>query len=372
MATRREVARVPVMVKTGAARHRSTRRQRSSTADPTRPAGRPHGVGSRTRSFADRLARGERVRFQRFLAAYIVVCAALGLWNLLVGAAFDDGASALSGAFVLAYSGVAVVGWFLAGRGDLRLSAQVVAGGVLATNAALITLVPVHGAIQLLLPFIAVTIAMPHVERRELAVLLLVAWVECVVVLAIATAGGPLGTAPAGLTWARRTVGPALLCGLIMVLVWLFKVRSADTLAAIRNREEAAQAARARYRSLFNGNPVGLFRATPSGAILDVNPALIRALGLAGPAALTGRRVPWLADDLLSEARAGEVRARDVETTTADGTPIWLRLSVHAVGAARDLLLEGSAEDITEQRRTEERLMQAVKLESVGRLAGGV
>ena len=44
-------------------------------------------------------------------------------------------------------------------------------------------------------------------------------------------------------------------------------------------RRRVAREAETRYRTLFEGVPVGLFRATLSGQILDANPALIRLLG---------------------------------------------------------------------------------------------
>ena len=48
---------------------------------------------------------------------------------------------------------------------------------------------------------------------------------------------------------------------------------------------EALQATRAlresekRYRSLFEDVPIGLYRSTPAGRILDVNLAMVRLLG---------------------------------------------------------------------------------------------
>ena len=43
----------------------------------------------------------------------------------------------------------------------------------------------------------------------------------------------------------------------------------------ISDRKEAE----VRYRQLFDSVPVGLFRTTPDGTILDANPALIELLG---------------------------------------------------------------------------------------------
>jgi len=45
------------------------------------------------------------------------------------------------------------------------------------------------------------------------------------------------------------------------------------------SRRRAAREAETRYQTLFEGVPVGLYRATLAGQILDANPALLRLLG---------------------------------------------------------------------------------------------
>jgi PAS domain S-box-containing protein len=222
------------------------------------------------------------------------------------------------------------------------------------------------------MPLIAVAVALPYVDRRELMWLMAVAWVECVVISMLSTGGTPLGLAPAWFTATRRAIGAAVTSGSVLILGWQFKVRSEHLRDALRNREESANAARTRYRELFDGNPVGLFRVTATGTILDANHALLRTLGAEEEAGLLGRRAPWLSQELLDSALTAEFYGRDVQTTRADGTPVWLRLSLRTVRTKPEALLEGSAEDVTEQHATQDRLLQAVKLETVGRLAGGV
>ena len=46
-----------------------------------------------------------------------------------------------------------------------------------------------------------------------------------------------------------------------------------------KRAEVALRESEARYRSLFEGVPLGLYRTKPSGQILDINPALVRLLG---------------------------------------------------------------------------------------------
>ena len=114
--------------------------------------------------------------------------------------------------------------------------------------------------------------------------------------------------------------------------------------------------------------------------LLDVNPALVEMLGYASEVELLGMDLvaqvfadPAYARQTLAEA---EGRNRDAETDwkKRDGTSIRVRLSVRLVRAAESpsVYYELVAENITERRALETQLRQAVKMEAIGRLAGGV
>jgi PAS domain S-box-containing protein len=143
---------------------------------------------------------------------------------------------------------------------------------------------------------------------------------------------------------------------------------------------EALRRSEANYRSLIQNAPYGICRASAEGRLLDVNPALVEMLGYASEAELLGRDLvaqvfadPVYARQILQEA---EGRNRDAETDwkKRDGTSIRVRLSVRLVRAAESpsVYYELVAENITERRALETQLRQAVKMEAVGRLAGGV
>jgi PAS domain S-box-containing protein len=154
-----------------------------------------------------------------------------------------------------------------------------------------------------------------------------------------------------------------------------------------RHRKAAADAA-GRYRKLFDGVPIGLFRAAPDGAFLDCNAALVRMLGYPSREALLGTSITGTYTDpsdrpALMEAleREGAIRDYEAKRVRYDGTTLWARTSVQAVRDAAGTMVyyEGLVEDLTERREAEEalraaegRLLQAAKLEAVGRLAGGV
>ena len=136
----------------------------------------------------------------------------------------------------------------------------------------------------------------------------------------------------------------------------------------ITERERAEKALReseARYRSLFEGVPIGLYRVTPGGQILDVNPALVQMLGYPDRQTLLAvnvadtyvepkDRLRWQA---LLELE-GVVRNFEVPLRRRDGTSIWARDSARAVrnNQSQVLYYEGALEDITERKWAEKAL----------------
>jgi PAS domain S-box-containing protein len=145
--------------------------------------------------------------------------------------------------------------------------------------------------------------------------------------------------------------------------------------------EEALRESEERYRHLFSRLPIGLYRTTPAGKILDANPALVNMLGYPDRESLLAvnasevfvspsQRVHETA--LLEDE--GVVLGYEIQIRRYDGKDIWARDTVRTVYDDRGLALyyEGSLEDVTERRRLEEQFRQAQKMEAVGRLAGGL
>lgn len=138
----------------------------------------------------------------------------------------------------------------------------------------------------------------------------------------------------------------------------------------------ASAAAEARFRSLFEDVPVGVYRTTPEGAVLEANPALVALLGYPDLPALRAVSVPDLYWDPAERERFerairadGVVRNLDVAMRRRDGTRVWVRLNTRRIERGGETQYEGVAEDVSDLRRAEEAERQAGALRSVVRLA---
>ncbi|MDH5374088.1 MAG: PAS domain S-box protein, partial [Acidimicrobiia bacterium] len=128
----------------------------------------------------------------------------------------------------------------------------------------------------------------------------------------------------------------------------------------IRQARDDLEKARTRFEGVYNGVPVGLYRTSIEGIILDCNNALARMLGCEDPAEVIGRRaVDFYADPddralLIASLESDRVaEGVEVRLQTVDGEPIWARDHAHAVegddGSTR--YFEGVLEDITVERQ---------------------
>jgi PAS domain S-box-containing protein len=135
-------------------------------------------------------------------------------------------------------------------------------------------------------------------------------------------------------------------------------IERAQTQAQLRASEQ-------RYRSLFESVPIGLYRSTPEGRIVDANDALVQMLGYPSREKLLETPAQALFFDPADRQRwQAEMDAKDVVSYFVtrlkryDGTPIWVVDRARAVRDPQGTILyyDGSLVDITEQRRSEEAL----------------
>ncbi|MBI3922453.1 MAG: PAS domain S-box protein [Armatimonadetes bacterium] len=136
---------------------------------------------------------------------------------------------------------------------------------------------------------------------------------------------------------------------------------------AHRRAHQSTHEAEARYRGLFESVPVGLYRAAPTGRILEANPTVINMLGFPSRESILAMNAADFyanPEDLQSwteEMEHGDtVRGRELCLKKRDGSLLWVRNSARAARSENGEILwyEGVVEDITERKLMEAELEQ--------------
>lgn len=149
-----------------------------------------------------------------------------------------------------------------------------------------------------------------------------------------------------------------------------------------KRAEEALQRSEADFRSLVEDAPYGIYRASVTGRLMQVNPALQRMLGyeqeqdllrkdLATDVFLHQGEYQRLTEHL---TRTEEVKDIEMEWKRQDEAPIIVRCSGRRINdeQGNPAAFEVFAEDVSEKRVLEKQLRMAQKMEAIGRLSGGI
>ncbi len=130
--------------------------------------------------------------------------------------------------------------------------------------------------------------------------------------------------------------------------------------------EEELRESEVRYRELFNRSPIGIFRATPGGLIVDGNPTLRDLLGLDSLEPGQVSLVPLYVDPaghnrLLQHIHAGPVSDFETRFRRADGNIIYvsIRATLTYTEEGAPEFLQGTLVDITERRKAERELRES-------------
>ncbi len=147
-----------------------------------------------------------------------------------------------------------------------------------------------------------------------------------------------------------------------------------------------------KYRNLVNSVDDLVFNLDPEGIIMFINPAVEKLIGYSQNEVIGRSILEFIIredmEHLLKSDRHPEYHSpvernalvekicgnAEVRMIRKDGTNVWVEIRCNAVEDpdGRVILLRGVAHDITPRRRTEEELMRASTIDSLGILAGGI
>jgi PAS domain S-box-containing protein len=135
------------------------------------------------------------------------------------------------------------------------------------------------------------------------------------------------------------------------------------------------------YRSFVDEAPFAICRATLSGQLLQINPAMLEILKYSFTEELLERDLPsvFVVPRHFDEIRAalvdaGALQGFESSWRARDGREIQVSISGRAVrdDAGEVQYLDVVAENITERKQLEAQLRQAQKMQAIGQLAGGI
>ena len=128
------------------------------------------------------------------------------------------------------------------------------------------------------------------------------------------------------------------------------------------------------YHKLFEASVEGIYVTTPSGALLNANPALARMMGYATPQDLI-KGIDDIASTVYVDPAAreqyqqlmqrdGTVRDYEYQVRSRDGTVLWLSDSATVVrnDDGEVVRYEGTVRDITDQKRAEDAIAEGRRM----------
>jgi PAS domain S-box-containing protein len=143
-----------------------------------------------------------------------------------------------------------------------------------------------------------------------------------------------------------------------------------------RQAEHFLKESEVRYRSLFENVPDGILIADKNGVYLDANPAICRMLGY-----LKEELIGMNGTDIVSPVEVGKVEpALEEILIHTEYSSEWQFQRKDATSFSAEVIVttmpDGSllatVRDITRRKELEAELLQAQKIESIGKLAGGI
>lgn len=147
---------------------------------------------------------------------------------------------------------------------------------------------------------------------------------------------------------------------------------SGDDITERKLVEKSLRVSEERYKSLFEGVPIGLYRSTPNGKFDAANPVFLKIFGFEESENLSkidadelALKIDYPRKKFLERLNEeGEIRGLEVQIRGIDGSKIFIRENTRAIKDDDGSILyyEGSFEDITEKKEIDEQLRKSGEL----------
>ncbi|MEN6373285.1 MAG: PocR ligand-binding domain-containing protein [Smithella sp.] len=192
--------------------------------------------------------------------------------------------------------------------------------------------------------------------------------------------------------WSRETVEIVMKfyakLAVMISRLSLGNIQLAKALAEQKRGEDMLRRSEANYRSVIENIQDVFYRTAPQGNLIMVSPSFLTLLGYESLADCLGKPIASFYYDPENRAEflrqlqgKGSVTNYEAVLKSRDGTPVIVETNSHFYfdGAGNIVGVEGIFRDITERKQAEEdrtklesRLIQAQKMEAIGKLAGGI
>jgi len=152
-------------------------------------------------------------------------------------------------------------------------------------------------------------------------------------------------------------------------------------ITGLKRSEQALRESEEKYRSLFERNLAATFVSTPSGKLIDCNPAYVQMFGFESYEQAKSTNMSRLYADLKERERLlntvqSNQKAENIQLKMVklDSTPMYVIANAVGKFDEQGKLIQktGYLIDDTKRHRLERELIQSQKLESLGILAGGI